>query len=295
MTTMALLALFTLLVLLLSPGRAWENLLSTERNALVFEGRHRAYGAYRLRRRYPFNLAMALLAVVGLAGGAALGARMLAHSIPAVKAPPSTEVVIDLTGFIDLPSLPPPSETPKAEVVVPPKPGKDEGLVPVEAAVDSLVPARPMVVDSTLFGTGPDPDDGGNATGNGGPTDGEGAGSGGEGSVGGTGADGPVDPYKEFEVDVLPLFPGGEAGLRRWIDRHLDVPDGLRGREEAYVQFTVAADGTVHNVIAVKGSNGQFNAAVEHTVRRMPRWRPASRNGHQVPCRLTLPVRLVTR
>lgn len=287
MTTVIALALFTFLCLLMAPGRAWDNLLFADRNALVFQGRHKDYGAYRLRRGYANHLALAVLLALIAPVGAALLAKAWHTNMPP-PAPPSGKTGIDVV-IRDVYYPPPPA--PPRKVVTPPaaipdgKPVPPTGPGPVEAANDPVPPAPP-ITDSTAYATGPaGPGEGGT---------GDGALEGGP-DAGGSGLAWGMAPFREFEVEELPEFPGGEAGLHRWMQRNLQIPDDVAGSAEAFVQFTVMPDGSIRDVATVRGRNAGFNHAVERTVRRMPAWKAARMNGQQVPCRLTLPVRLETR
>lgn len=292
MLTAIALALFTLLSLLMAPGHAWDNLTLADRNAMVFEHRHRAYGAYRLRRRYDRHLAAGLCAALGLLALVALGAKWLSSGT-AVAPPVRTGPVIDdhLSRVVYFPPEPPLGTKPKVAPVAELKPSGAKEVPPlVEGGDGSAIPALPPV-DSTLLGAGgaaegQDPGNGGQA-GIGGDPGGMGDGA----NAGGWG----TKVYEGIEVQELPEFPGGEAALAQWVNGNLDYLPERPGLELVFVQFTVMRDGRVENVQAVKGRNKALRAAAERALRRMPRWRPARMNGEEVPCRLTLPIRLGTR
>lgn len=293
MITLLALALFTLLCLLMAPGHAWDNLTVAERNTLVFQGRHQAYGAYRLRRRYERHLAVAMLATLGLIASVAVAARYLAMG--ARPAPPVTRdrgIVVDFSRvFIPPPEPPVQHPQPAAAPPVAHKATPAGQMPRMVEATDAITPPVIPAVDSTQSGPGA-AGDGTDMAAGGGP-----AGPGGDGAGAGTGA---VDglgtrTYDGFDVQELPAFPGGEAGLKAWVDRNLGYFPGSAGREEVFVQFTVMPDGSVRDVKAVKGRNKAFREAAERALRRMPRWKAARVQGHEVPCRLTLPIRMETR
>ncbi len=64
----AALLLFTLLCIALSDDRAWDNVTRSARNSLVFDGRHREYGAFELRREYDRRFVLALFLGIGVLG-----------------------------------------------------------------------------------------------------------------------------------------------------------------------------------------------------------------------------------
>ncbi|MCO6481922.1 MAG: energy transducer TonB [Flavobacteriales bacterium] len=292
MAAAIVLILFTLLSLLMAPGHAWENLTFADRNAMVFEHRHRAYGAYRLRRRYDRHLAAGLCAALGLLALVALGAKWLSSGT-ATLPPVNKGPVIDdrLARMVYFPPGPPAPAMPAAAPAVKPKAVGNKEVPPlVEGGVGSAIPAPPPV-DPTMLGTGGAAE--GQDPGNGGQ-----AGIGWEPGVMGDGANAGgwgAKVYEGIEVQELPEFPGGEAALAQWVNGNLDYLPDRPGLELVFVQFTVMRDGRVENVQAVKGRNKALRAAAERALRRMPRWRPARMNGEEVPCRLTLPIRLETR
>ena len=56
------------LITLISIDMGWNNVLSQSRNALVFQGKLKEYGAYKIRKAHGVNLAVALAATVSIAG-----------------------------------------------------------------------------------------------------------------------------------------------------------------------------------------------------------------------------------
>lgn len=286
------LALFTLLGLLMAPAHGWYNLLSGERNALVFQGRHQAYGAFRLRRRYGHHLALGLLMTLGLVAAVALVAKLLASEVgPPPPVPKASGIDGELSRVFTFPPEPPAG--PKAQALAPPvtsqAPPDRDAFRPVEAGDGQEIP-QPPALDSTAFGQGEDLHGAGtDVPGAAGGVDG-GPDEGGD-ALAGRGS----RVYDGIDVQELPEFPGGEAGLAQWVNRNLDYfPEG-EGLEMIFVRFTVMADGRVVNVEAVKGRSRSYREAAERALRRMPRWKPARMNGQEVPCRLTLPIRFETR
>lgn len=283
--------LFTLLCLALGNARSWNDETRAERNALVFQGRNQAYGAYRLRQGYDRRVGLAFLAALGCVALAAGLPKAIAWLLPPADAPRAGQVVlaVDLAPVIELPAGPPQEDPAQAAAPAPLKPAQPAEPQWVEA-VDSIVPLLPPR-DTTLE-AGPERDGGLSPEG---VTDG--ADPGGAVPSGGNGMGDALGGsiHESFEVQELPEFPGGEAAMRAWIGRHLQFPEEAQGPDMVYVQFVVGLDGTVEEVKARKGDHPALKAAAERAVRRMPRWKPARMNGHDVRCRLTLPIRFETR
>lgn len=282
--------LFTLLCLAMGNARSWSDETRAERNALVFHGRNQAYGAYRLRNGYDRRVGLAFLAALGCVALAAGLPKAIAWLLPPADAPRAEQVllVVDLAPVIELPAGPPMEDPVQAAAPAPPKPAQPAEPQLVEA-VDSVVPFAPR--DTTLeAGSVLD----GGLTAEGGT---HGADTAGTSEIGSHGIGSPLggSVHNSFEVQELPEFPGGEAAMRAWVGRHLQFPEEAQGRDMIYVQFVIGLDGAVEEVKAVKGGQPALKTAAERVVRRMPRWKPARMNGHDVRCRLTLPIRFETR
>lgn len=285
MTTMALLALFTLACLALGAQRTWNDDTQVERNALVFQGRNQAYGAFRLRQDYHHRLLVAIIATFGLLALAVAFAIVLRGEAPPAPPPTASNMVdVDLERIYVQHTNPKPG--PANSPLLPTPTSKARTERPLEA-VDSLVAAKPLPLDTAPFTPAP----GGSGT-----TGTAGAAGGQLGDTAGNGMATGIDTvWSGPEVQEMPAFPGGEAALQAWMQDHLDLPAGAVVREMVFVQFTVMRDGTLQNVQAVKGSNAALKLAAERAVKRMPPWIPGRMNGNTVRCRLTLPIRYETR
>ncbi len=61
MEYLILIGVLLVLSIIMAMDLSWTNVLTPERNALVFQGRHQDYGAFTLRRDYVRGLAMAVV------------------------------------------------------------------------------------------------------------------------------------------------------------------------------------------------------------------------------------------
>jgi len=273
--------LFTLLCMLLAGDHEWANVTRPERNDLVFQGRHRDYGAYVLRREYDRRVLIALFAALGLLGGSIALLRTLSASgtieVPSIP----RGIDVDLTQIFTPP--PPAPETPPS---TPPTGGGTP--TPAVSTVLVLDTARFDERDTTSAPPGPAVDTlaGRDPGGDPGPV----------GPPGGGGGNGPFVPTTIFDrsdIQELPVFPGGDAAMFAWLQRHMRYPESMvdAGDEDrVYVEFVVEPDGSVSLVKAVKGRFDQSKAEAVRVVGRFPRWTPGRMNGNPVRCRLTLPV-----
>lgn len=273
--------LFTLLCALLAGDREWANVTRPERNDLVFQGRHREYGAYVLRREYDRRVLFALLIAFGSLGGTVLLMRTFIHgSVTGIPTVPAG-IDVDLTRIFD-----PPPTLPDEPVVVPPAGGPVVPAVGTVIMIDSAAfeadttSAAPPGLPADTLASGPG--------GGGDPGPGAGAG-GGEGGGGGSGGEPPLGT----SLQEVPEFPGGEAAMYRWLGAHIRFPEELQeeGRgDKVYVEFVIEKDGTISAAQAVRGRTHQAKRESERVVLGMPKWSPGRMNGNAVRCRLVLPI-----
>lgn len=292
MLTVALLALFTLLCVLLSADRAWDNVTKPERNALVFDGRNRSYGAFVLRREYDRRFIWAFAGALGVFGAAiavpkALGALGVLAAHSGVKVPP---IIKDW--ILEDPITPqktqedPQPPAPERHAVAPPVRSDDPNIVVVDK--DSLITTTTTISDT--LPTGP-VDPGIKGGGPGGEPPGGNPGGGPGTDLGNTGK-----TWTLPEVDVYPEFIGGHPAMMRFVQDHIRFPEGDEPKYKSYIEFTVDMDGSVISVRTKSKGRSAFDEAAERVVRIMPKWKPARlKSGQEVPCLLVLPIEFQTR
>lgn len=290
MITLLVLLAFTVLCLVLSGDRAWDNVTMPGRNDLVFEGRNRSYGAFVLRREYDRRFLFAFVGAVVLLGSAVLvptaWVRLFGHASIGVV-PRGGEIVVEMeVPPIELPKAAPAKATAPAPPAPAPAPQPSPAAIPL--VVDSL-PADPAP------GPDPQPDPGPPMPGpSGGPTDpGGDPGTGGSplGSELGTS----TNPVSAADVDSMPEFVGGYGAMVRYVQDHIRFPEDDPGAQKEFVQFVVDTDGTVMQVKAKGRASKAHGAAAERVVAGMPKWKPAVRKGKRVACVLVLPIEFRTK
>jgi protein TonB len=108
---------------------------------------------------------------------------------------------------------------------------------------------------------------------------------------------------KEEKTDVplnfaskMPVFPGGEIGLMKYISDHVDYPtaareQGIEGK--VYVRFCVTKFGTVDRVSIVRGADPILDKEALKVVSRLPKWQPGENGGRKVSVWYTVPINFV--
>lgn len=264
---------------------SWNNVVSPQRNEIVFVGRNHAYGAYALRTNYTRTVSLViagLLVAVSLAWAIKFFYDNKGHEEDLANV--NMDVTqIDLTPPpIDKtePPPPPPPPPPVVETIkfVPPvikeNAVEDEPPPPQEKLQDTQVSTQ------TQEGSGDQdlvvPTEGGN---------------------------GPVEekPAEIFTVvEEMPTFPGGMGELMKYIQKNIQYPQVEKEADiqgTVYVKFVVEANGSISNVEIAKGVKGGANLDKEamRVVKSMPSWTIGKQNGRPVRVLMNLPIKFQLR
>lgn len=95
-------------------------------------------------------------------------------------------------------------------------------------------------------------------------------------------------------VENKPTFQGGDANnFSKWVNSHLEYPDlakenGIQGR--VTLQFTVNTDGSVSNVIVLRGVDSSLDKEAVRVVASSPKWQPGKQRDRAVKVTYTFPV-----
>ena len=245
---------------------------------LVFEHRNREYGAYDLRKRY--NRALLVGTIV------ASVIIIICVIIPFISRPSAERVVTGGDGFyqvrmenleppeelIYIPPAPPPPEASKMQQTV-------EYVPPV--VVDSILP-----IDQTMIST-----DEVLASTEGDLVDVSGSGFGDDLLPGGdgTGSDEPL-----FIVETMPTFKGGDlTEFRNWVGKRTRYPEAAiinKIRGTVFLTFIVEKDGSVSNVMVVKGVHPLLDEEAVRAISDSPKWSPGLQRGLPVRVRFQIPL-----
>ena len=94
-------------------------------------------------------------------------------------------------------------------------------------------------------------------------------------------------------VEQMPMFPGGDAALMKYLSSHIQYPtmameNNIQGR--VIVQFVVTKTGKVGEVKVVRGVDRDLDNEAVRVVKSLPDFIPGKMNGQAVNVWYTLPV-----
>jgi protein TonB len=262
----------------------WDSVVAPVRNDLVFEGKHKLYGAYDLRKNHNRRVAIALL----ITGASFLFVVSLPAIIAWIKnATEEVAVPVDMTQ-VDLLAPPPLDETEPPPPPPPPPPVMETvkftpPVVTDEEVVEDPPPVQteetPQISTVTQEGTGDE-----------------------EIVIPETG-NGVVEPVNEAPltiVEQMPTFPGGDAEMMKYIQKNVQYPQvekeaGISGT--CYVTFVVEKDGSISDVKVLRGVSGGPGCDKEavRVVKSMPAWKAGKQNGREVRVQFNLPIKFILR
>ena len=268
------------------------DLISRDWTEMVFEGRNKEYGAYRLRKnagkRNLYSLITIFIAALAIWGGISL-----------VKFVESRTKSVAQTSVAELSALNQPKK--KAEVkqqkkvkleqpekVVERVKSSVKFTAPVIKKDDEVKPEDELKTQDELMSTK--------------------TAIGALDVKGNDDANGEVlkikeavaqpEPKPEVEkvfdvVEQMPSFPGGPSALMEWLSNNVKYPvvaqeNGVQGR--VVVSFVVERDGSITDVKVVRGVDASLDREASRVVRAMPRWIPGKQNGSAVRVKYNVPV-----
>lgn len=101
-----------------------------------------------------------------------------------------------------------------------------------------------------------------------------------------------------FIVDDMPIFPGGDLALRKYIASAVDYPKeaqekGIQGK--VYVTFVVSKDGSTVNCKIARGVDPLLDKEALRVVESLPAWQPGKQKGEAVNVSYTVPINFVLK
>lgn len=268
------------------------DLISRDWTEMVFEGRNKEYGAYRLRKnagkRNLYSLITIFIAALAIWGGISL-----------VKFVESRTKSVAQTSVAELSALNQPKK--KAEVkqqkkvkleqpekVVERVKSSVKFTAPVIKKDDEVKPEDELKTQDELMSTK-------TAIG---ALDVKGNDDAGGEVLKLKEAVAQPEPKPEVEkvfdvVEQMPSFPGGPSALMEWLSNNVKYPvvaqeNGVQGR--VVVSFVVERDGSITDVKVVRGVDPSLDKEASRVVRAMPRWIPGKQNGSAVRVKYNVPV-----
>lgn len=94
-------------------------------------------------------------------------------------------------------------------------------------------------------------------------------------------------------VEEMPIFPGGDYELIKYIAENLDYPQealesGIQGR--VFVKIIVEPNGSISNVKIIRGLGYGCDEEAIRVIESMPNWEPGRKNGEAVRVNMAVPV-----
>jgi periplasmic protein TonB len=240
---------------------------------IVFETRNKEYGAYKLRKKYNRTVIVALLVGIVILGTAVITPYINAKALEASKKRAERQVEIKMEN-LDQPNEqvapPPPPPPPPSDVVqqqkyVPPvvvDSIKPEDVQQIMTADDAQVQVKDQEVVEVV-------------------------------EVKEEVQEAEPEEIPFVVVEEMPMFPGGDAELLKYIAEHTTYPDiakenNIQGR--VIVRFCVTAKGGVSQVSILKGVDPELDAEAIRVVNTLPAFKPGKQGGKPVPVWYMVPI-----
>jgi periplasmic protein TonB len=240
---------------------------------IVFETRNKEYGAYKLRTKYNRTVILALLVGIVILATAVitpyLNAKALENRLK--RAERQVEIKMEnLNQPNEQVAPPPPPPPPPADVVqqqryVPPvvvDSIKPEDVTQLMTADDAQVEVKDQEVVEVV-------------------------------EVKEEVQEAEPEEIPFVVVEEMPMFPGGDAELLKYIAEHTTYPDiakenNIQGR--VIVRFCVTAKGGVSQVSILKGVDPELDAEAIRVVNTLPAFKPGKQGGKPVPVWYMVPI-----
>ncbi|MBN1107697.1 MAG: energy transducer TonB [Bacteroidales bacterium] len=242
---------------------------------IVFEFRNKEYGAYTLRKKYKRNVIIALTIGVILMSAVIITPYLNAKAAESRTQRQERQVEIQMENLEtpDQDFAPPPPPPPPPQDVV-----QQAKYVP-PVVVDSVKPEDAVVELMTMDEA--------------------------QVEVQNEEVVEYVEPVKEeveeveaepepfVVVEEMPMFPGGETELLKYIGEHTNYPEvakenNIQGR--VIVRFCVTAKGTVSQISVLKGVDPELDKEAVRVVSTLPTFKPGKQGGKPVPVWYMVPI-----
>ena len=241
---------------------------------IVFENRNKEYGAYSLRKKYNRNVVIALIIGIIIIGTAVIAPYLNAKAAEnkAKKAERQVEIKMEnLDRPAEQVAPPPPPPPPPPDAVqqaryVPPvvvdsvKPEEVSQLMSADQAQVEVQNAE--VVEEVAVVAEEVKEN--------------------------------VDDAEPFVVvEEMPMFPGGETELLKYISDHTQYPEVAKENNvqgKVIVRFCVTSKGGVDKVEILKSVDPELDKEAIRVVKTLPAFKPGKQGGKPVPVWYMVPI-----
>lgn len=102
-----------------------------------------------------------------------------------------------------------------------------------------------------------------------------------------------VDDTPLQVVEQMPMFPGGDAEMMRFLGKNIKYPvicqeTGIQGR--VVCGFVVEKDGSITDVQVIRSVDPNLDKEAVRVIKTMPKWIPGRQNGRPVRVKYIVPV-----
>nr|WP_322625754.1 energy transducer TonB [uncultured Flavobacterium sp.] len=258
---------------------------------MVFEGRNKNYGAYKLRAENPKVTTIALI-LGSIFFATAIGAPIIISSLKGDAVAQEEEVItkVEVAEIKELPKeeeLPPPP--PQVMVKQAPKSIVEEvKFKPLEAAKQEDVPEDPPKIEQ--FKQADPSSRNAEASPTGDINIGVAAGDLDKGMEPTPGEDTGI--YNSAGLQVQPEFPGGVAAFLSYVQKNFRIPEVDQDMTaRIYVQFVVEKDGSLTGIKILRDPGYGLGKEAERVLKSVKtKWSPGIQNGKPVRASYNLPI-----
>jgi protein TonB len=104
------------------------------------------------------------------------------------------------------------------------------------------------------------------------------------------------DTMPFMKPQILPKFPGGDAGLIEFMSVNIKYPEKAKKKGNvgtSYISFIISKSGKVTDIKTYKGipGCGPCDEEAKRVVRMMPEWVPGKQDGKAIDVQYVLPVK----
>jgi protein TonB len=258
---------------------------------MVFEGRNKNYGAYKLRAENPKVTTIALI-LGSVFFATAIGTPIILSSLKGDAVAQEEEVItkVEVAEIKELPKeeeLPPPP--PQVMVKQAPKSIVEEvKFKPLEAAKQEDVPEDPPKIEQ--FKQADPSSRNAEASPTGDINIGVAAGDLDKGMEPTPGEDTGI--YNSAGLQVQPEFPGGVAAFLSYVQKNFRIPEVDQDMTaRIYVQFVVEKDGSLTGIKILRDPGYGLGKEAERVLKSVKtKWSPGIQNGKPVRASYNLPI-----
>ena len=249
------------------------DLTSQEWCDLIFEGRNKDYGAYKMRARAARRLNFSVVLVIVIAAVGFSIPRLITMVTPEKEEPEVKQEEVQKVQ----PVAPPPPALKSSIKFTAPVIKKDEEVADEDQmrTQEELTESKVAISIADIQGTD---EEGGELV----------------EDLKQVVTEAPVEEEVFNMVEQAPQFPGGQAELMAYLSKNIHYPviaqeNGIQG--SVVCQFVVGSDGSIRDIVVARSLDPSCDKEAVRVIQSMPKWIPGRQNGKAVSVRYTLPVR----